>query len=634
LKFFFITTLAFLFYFPFGKELSNQNYSTTEPINSNYFENSTAASISGSTPKYTKTTATGDGSLLGAPSINYSTTLAPFDASFLGAECSTTNSYAYPIGPIVYVKETATGSGNGSDWDNAFGSGGLEAAVESGGTIYVAEGTYIITDELEIATNTCLQGGFPSNGTGTDTCFYDPIANPTVFDGQTNERLINNNGEVDSLVLKGLILRNGSAENGSAFYSNGTSILPSVYQFIDLVVESNVSITNGAFSIANKLNLDLKILFQNCLFQNNVSDEGGGIHFFETENSANSNSPNNGNLVIENCDFVDNIALIDGGGAISLRRSNQWTFKENTFCDNTCGGISDGGAIRIFNSKKIEILDSDFTGNNSLDNGGAIFVSFGEVFINNCDFLSNSTTSFTSTTYRGGAIFGSTSSGINIVNSNFYLNSAASGGAIYMTDTNNSSGDPNDLINCTFVSNQALIDNNLNASGGGAIKGLNTVYNISNSYFVDNMVEPLAFGGAINNHNSDISLTNNLFYNNTKGGSNSISGSDIIAVNNGASYTPMQDNKMQLSGSGDYLLQNGTSNPASYDFTNDTFSNTDDGSLPPEPSITCSTGIAPPVPSAVCIVEICNNGIDDDGNGLIDCADEECCCAQAPTLSQ
>ena len=36
----------------------------------------------------------------------------------------------------------------------------------------------------------------------------------------------------------------------------------------------------------------------------------------------------------------------------------------------------------------------------------------------------------------------------------------------------------------------------------------------------------------------------------------------------------------------------------------------------------------------VIIPEICGNGLDDDGDGLIDCADEECCCAQAPTLSK
>ena len=32
--------------------------------------------------------------------------------------------------------------------------------------------------------------------------------------------------------------------------------------------------------------------------------------------------------------------------------------------------------------------------------------------------------------------------------------------------------------------------------------------------------------------------------------------------------------------------------------------------------------------------EICDNGIDDDGDGMIDCADEDCCCAQGPTLSK
>ena len=372
------------------------------------------------------------------------------------------------------------------------------------------------------------------------------------------------------------------------------------------------------FNISNKLNLDLTILFQNCLFQNNTSDEGGGIHIFETENSTDFTIPNNGNLVVEMCTFMNNTALSGGGGAINIEQSNHWTFRDNTFCDNSCDGSNDGGAIRFFDSKKIEILDSEFYGNNTLDDGGAIYILLGEAFINNCDFVSNYTDSNASSSYLGGAIFGSTSTGIDIENSNFYFNSSASGGAVYINSTFNNTGDPNDIINCTFVSNHALEDSGFNSSGGGAVKGSNTVFNIVNSYFVDNIVEPLAFGGAINNHSSDISLTNNLFYNNLKGGNSSILGSDIIAINTGSFYTPLQDNKMQLSGSGGYLLQDGTPNPSSYVFTNDSFSNTDDGSLPPAPSIVCSTGIVPPGLLAGCDNELCGNGIDDNGDGRVD----------------
>ena len=53
----------------------------------------------------------------------------------------------------------------------------------------------------------------------------------------------------------------------------------------------------------------------------------------------------------------------------------------------------------------------------------------------------------------------------------------------------------------------------------------------------------------------------------------------------------MQNNKMQLASAADYLLQDGTSDPSSYNFSNDTFSNTDDGSLPPTPSISCPSSL-------------------------------------------
>ena len=32
--------------------------------------------------------------------------------------------------------------------------------------------------------------------------------------------------------------------------------------------------------------------------------------------------------------------------------------------------------------------------------------------------------------------------------------------------------------------------------------------------------------------------------------------------------------------------------------------------------------------------EVCNNNFDDDGDGLVDCLDDDCCCPQAPTIAK
>ena len=72
------------------------------------------------------------------------------------------------------------------------GSTDLYSAIIAGGTVYVAQGTYLVTNELVINSDICLQGGFPSNSTGTDLCDYDPIANPTIFDGQSSNRVFLN----------------------------------------------------------------------------------------------------------------------------------------------------------------------------------------------------------------------------------------------------------------------------------------------------------------------------------------------------------------------------------------------------------------------------------------------------------
>lgn len=542
-----------------------------------------------------------------------------------------TNEVSLSSGTKTYVKQNATGAGTGTDWDNALGSGDLVTAIQAGGTIYMAAGIYSPGVSMNINTNTCVIGGFPNSATGTEACNnYDPIANQTIIDGGASHRILrHNNIAADTVELKGLVLRNGfSSATGGAFLSAITFTTPLSFKFIDLEVSNCSSSNHGAFYINEKINLNTEILFSNCNFNSNSSDRGGAISLFKVRNSDSNSFLNPEKLIIEGCTFDTNTASGPGGGAINLQESHQWTFRENTFCANTATA-ENGGAMRIFSGYEIKIIASEFTGNSSNTDGGALIANQSNLTVSNSIFVGNTT----GTMGRGGVIYGATSSGIEIDSSSFYNNVAGSGGAIFW-----SSGfanlNPNQVVNSIFVNNTANERSNGSQNGGGALKLTNSPWTVANNFFVDNSVSSIGFGGAININNATIDLTNNLFYNNQKGTDATILGADIMTVVPSGNFSPAADNKMQLSSASVYLPQMGTPDGDDYDFTNDTFSNLDDGSLPSTPTITCPSGIQAQNIIVNCPIttEICDNGIDDDGDGFIDSADDDCCGAQAPVL--
>jgi len=501
-----------------------------------------------------------------------------------------------------YVKQTATGTGIGNNWDNALGAADLESIVEAGGQIYVAEGIYMPGAEINIFTNTTLTGGFPASSTGTDLSLYDPIANPTIIDGQNNHKLINNNNVVSNLQIKGLILQfgNGGSGGGGAISAGQSGTILFDYKYIDLTIRNTTSGTSGAVSITNKNNPNGKVLIQNCHFSENTVGRGAALHVSSMYNTNNYLDPNNGNFIIEDCTFVENEATSSGGGAINFHSSHQWTIRRTSFCDNDAT-TQNGGAIRYYQCYNQEIIDCDFSGNTANLDGGAIYAYGTELKMEDVNLVNNNA----GITEEGGGIFGNANAGIELNNVTFYNNSAGAGGGIYWPSTFNNLPISNTLIDCIFDGNSALENSSHSTAGGGAIKILNGEWNIQNSTFVNNEVTADAFGGAINVYNTGVELTNNLFFNNLVGTFDTVPGSDIMAYNTNSMFSPMSDNKMQLELAGDYELQTGTTQPDSYDFSNDTFSNIDDGSVPMAPSIVC--------PSTIFFIPNCVGGLAEYG---------------------
>ncbi|MEO0602545.1 MAG: right-handed parallel beta-helix repeat-containing protein [Myxococcota bacterium] len=174
------------------------------------------------------------------------------------------------------------------------------------------------------------------------------------------------------------------------------------------------------------------LVVREVLFDSNANPvDGGGVVVRAT-----------GTAQFTDCEFRDNRAGLNGGGAAAIR--GQATFDACRFVDNQ--GASSGGAILLLdNDPRVTIRDSYFAGNHSPGSGGAIYT------------------------------FGNASSELTISNTTFYDNEAVSGGAVYFNGVSNGTID-----HCTFVDNTALF------GGGGAFRFATGSVTILNSLLARN----------------------------------------------------------------------------------------------------------------------------------------------------
>ena len=513
-----------------------------------------------------------------------------------------------PIYGQTFVKEIATGTGSGADWDNAVGASGLQAAIEAGGTVYIAAGTYLPGAAITLSINTAhlIQGGFPSTATGTNLSGYNPLIYQTIIDGASSHRIFSNTVVIDNIEFRGLVLQNGLDAEGPVFYSIVSTTNAIDYKFTDLIVQNNTASFYAGIRISNKTGTNAKIRFSNCYFSNNVARDGAAFTMENVYNNADGSTPASGNLVIDGCTFDTNEATASVGGAVNFTTSHGWMISHSTFCDNFA--INSGGAIKFNISGSNEIDNCWFSGNSATNlYGGAISASTSSASIANSTFVNNQSS------IDGGAIYGVTSS-FQLTNTDFYNNTANNGGAIYSSSWYTGAL-RSTATNCIFSDNEAL-NTGASATNGGAvvISSDNNGWDIDTCTFVNNIIPATGRGGAISNYEAESTLANSLFYNNLKGVDPLAAGADISNYDNTGGFFMMSGNKMQLANAAAYVNQSGTTDASSYAFTDDTFSNTDDGAVPAAPTISCSE----------IFKEICDNGLDDDFDGLVDCDDPDC----------
>ena len=458
---------------------------------------------------------------------------------------------------VIYVND----SGGDDSWNgeapiwNGIGLIGPKKSIKnatgtvaSGGTIYIANGTYN-EQNITIKTNMNIIG---ESQQGT---VIDAQGNGNIFtivpDAGINLTLINltlqngnstgNGGAIDyenspgnygTLNITNCSFNNNNATNdGGAIYNDGAIATLSNCTFTGNnathggggVIRNRGTITsvsgctftgNNAIQGGTILtDYDSTITLDNCTFKNNTAKyEGGAIW-------------NGGISSITDCNFTNNTAAEDNGGAICNYRtittlsgctfrgnnvkyggaiSNYRTINNLSGCTFTGNNATRGSAIYNFEGNITTLSNCTFTGNTAAD---TVYNGYGNITtLSNCTFNNNSGCAIST----GGAIPNYVGTITTLSGCTFTNNTAVSGGAIF-----NGGGIITDLSGCTFTGNNATYDGGAISNGGGIITSL------SNCTFTGNTAA--RYGGAVYNggviytHGSTIILSGSTFTGNTAG---------------------------------------------------------------------------------------------------------------------
>jgi predicted Zn-dependent protease len=298
--------------------------------------------------------------------------------------------------PVLFVNADAAPGGSGGSWATAYRNLGdaLSSAECSLGLvveIWVAAGVYTPDrgtgsrdSTFQMLDGLTLYGGFAGGETAAEQ--RDPAANHSILSGDIGvSGAVSDNvyhvvsvGASVGAMIDGFTIRSGYANDLPA---NPRGKGAGVYH------------SSGAAEFAN------------CRFEENVSGNGGAVH-----------ARIGGELRFTDCDFVDNMSVLQGG-AVAVESGATVHMDRCRVVQNEAGVY--GGAVSVSGSA-LQLRNSLLVGNHSSYQGGAMYVSGASASVANCTLYRNTAT------YDGGGIF-SGSSGVDILSSILWQNLDQSG---------------------------------------------------------------------------------------------------------------------------------------------------------------------------------------------------------------
>ncbi|NJL35076.1 MAG: hypothetical protein HC893_15990 [Chloroflexaceae bacterium] len=275
---------------------------------------------------------------------------------------------------IYYVDATNgsdSNSGTGS-WNNAFATVQTAlAAVNGGGQIWVARGTYYPDDGLSLApanprtvtfrlkNNVAIYGGFA--GTETQLSQRNIALNVTTLSGDIDGipgntenalHVVTSDGNTATAILNGFTITGGNANLNESGGSGGGIYLAngSMAQFANLTVTVNEAESGGGVYSDKS-----SPTFTNVFITNNMTaGSGGGVY------------NNGGSPTFSNVQVLNNQARFEGGGVYNLRSNS--TFTNAVISNNTT--IGRGGAVYNNNSTVVFSMSQIFSNVANQDGGG------------------------------------------------------------------------------------------------------------------------------------------------------------------------------------------------------------------------------------------------------------------------
>ena len=371
-----------------------------------------------------------------------------------------------------YIKENATGRGDGTDWDNAgdiltllklIGNEIVKGVEYNGNTnclrlnnakIYIAEGEYDIPtalgadylnlgnkwgyDKKDPTHKTEILGGYPSNASGKDITtrnvdvYQTKFVNP--YKAQNNRIFSIPSGKyIPDLTIDGIVFTK-SSNAGTVDTGRGRIMLCTKARgkmtfnncrFLGLNTSANLGAS--VINIRQESSSDFVVDFNNCQFKNNTNSNAstyGGVIMLEpdtknaTVNISKCLFESNSTAVVESSNKAKGGAIYAAAGVVNIA--------ETAFNANMGGSY--GGAIYVEDNASVFVDNSTFTGNTATYGGAAYVTSSSAKLTLNGSTLSNNTST------NGGALANYASVMVVdncVLNKNFASNQ---GGAIVSYD--------------------------------------------------------------------------------------------------------------------------------------------------------------------------------------------------------
>lgn len=282
--------------------------------------------------------------------------------------------------------------------------------------------------------------------------YIDPVS------GLWCEGVYGGEGIAAEYSVYGGVITGGKTSHGGAIYAKGNIVLYGVS------FAGNCATTNGGAIYLNGGVLTAK--GDNLFVGNTSAGHAGAIYVTYVKDVS------DGVLDMTGGVFAYNKAI--GGGAVSVRSNCEATFTDTEFIGNAVAG-------------------DDGTADGNAEGGGAIYVGFASLTLNNVTMTDNASDVF------GGAV-NAVDSTVTVSGGEFKNNTAVRGGAVNLIIGCNAS-----FTSTKFTSNSATGVEN--AEGGGAINSENGILTLSTVTMSGN--SSANYGGAINARKGTVEIKDN-----------------------------------------------------------------------------------------------------------------------------